>query len=89
MQKQGSAAKRQRQNIKRRTRNRRVKSQVRTIVRSFQEAVEASDRGAAEACFKTVVSRMDKAVSDGVLHRNTAARKKSRMHRLLETVKAS
>lgn len=67
-----SALKRIKTSIKRNLRNRKVKSSVRTAVRKFQDSVSIESlRGA--------ISALDKAVSKGVLHRNTASRKKSRL----------
>ena len=45
--------------------------------------MESSDKPAAEQVFKEFVSEIDKAVSKGVMHRNTAARKKSRLSKTL------
>ena len=83
MQKKGSAAKRHRQSLKRRQRNRSVKTRVRTSIRSFEAAVEKNDKAVAEQQFRRFVSEIDTAVSKGVLHRNTAARKKSRLSKAL------
>ncbi|MDP3486664.1 MAG: 30S ribosomal protein S20 [Bacillota bacterium] len=67
-----SALKRIKTSLKRNLRNRMVKSSVRTAVRKFQDSVNVESlRGA--------ISALDKAVSKGVFHRNTAARKKSRL----------
>lgn len=79
-----SALKRMRQNAKRRTRNRMVRSQVRTAVKAARTAVgerSADPRGAVLAAIRA----LDKAVSKGIVHRNTAARKKSALARRLAT----
>ncbi len=75
-----SAAKRQRQNHKRRLRNRAALSRVRTTIRTLREAV-AGDSVTADQ-MTAVTRQLDRAVSKGVLKRNTAARRKSRLHRL-------
>jgi len=67
-----SALKRIRTTAKRRLRNRTVKSSVRAAVRKFNDLTTAP-------ALRTAMSALDKAVSKGVLHRNTAARKKSRL----------
>jgi small subunit ribosomal protein S20 len=79
-----SALKRMRQNEKRRTRNRMVRSQVRTAVKTARVAVgesNADTRGTVLAAIRA----LDKAVSKGIIHRNTAARKKSALARRLAT----
>jgi small subunit ribosomal protein S20 len=78
-----SAEKDARQNEKRRTRNRVVRSHSRTLVKDFVAAVEANKKPEASKMFVELASFLDNAVTKGVLHRNTAARKKSRMNLLL------
>ena len=74
-----SAIKRIRQNERRRLRNRTVRSQVRTALKTARTAEGAEQRPSiAEA-----IRSLDKAVSKGVIHRNTAARKKSALARRL------
>ena len=75
-----SAAKRQRQNQKRRMRNRAALSRVRTTVRTLREAAAADNVTADQMA--AVTRQLDRAVSKGVLKRNTAARRKSRLQRL-------
>jgi len=55
---------------------------VKTYFRRLQSAVEGGDASAIEAEHKALVSRIDKAVQKGALHRNTAARKKSQAARI-------
>ena len=74
-----SAMKRIRQNEKRRLRNRTVRSRVRTLIK----AARAVDGPAGSAAILEAIRTLDKAVSKGVLHRNTAARKKSALARRL------
>jgi small subunit ribosomal protein S20 len=66
-----------------RTENRLVTSAVKTHFRRLESAVEGGDTSAAEAEHRSLVSRVDKAVQKGALHRNTGARKKARAARLV------
>ncbi len=75
-----SQIKRNRQNEKRRLRNRTVRSEVSTRAKAALAAVDGDEAASAEA-LRTAVKRIDKAASKGVLHRNTAARRKSRLMR--------
>ncbi len=74
-----SAMKRMRQNERRRLRNRAVRSQVRTSVKLARSVEGAEQRATIEEAIRS----LDKAVSKGVIHRNTAARKKSGLARRL------
>ena len=65
-------------NRKRRMRNRAIKSRVRTYIRKFREAVESGDKQLAIEAYKAAQSQIDRAVSKGVLKRNTGSRYKSR-----------
>ena len=85
----GSAEKSQRQNEVRRLRNRTVRSEVRTGVRKFLEAVEAKNKETAAAAYLSCQKLIDTAVRKGVLHKNTAARKKSRLCAKLNALTAS
>ena len=64
---------------KRAAKNKAVKSGVKTAVKKVRLAVEANDAAAAAAAFENAKSGIDKAASKGVLHKNTAARKVSRL----------
>lgn len=66
-------------NEKSRQRNKSVRSAVRTEIRKFREAVESGDKAAAEKQLRVASRALDKSVSKGVFHRNTAANKKSGM----------
>jgi small subunit ribosomal protein S20 len=74
-----SAMKRIRQNEKRRLRNRAVRSKVRTALKTARAAQGDGQREAVLDAIRT----LDKAVTKGVIHRNTAARKKSALARRL------
>jgi small subunit ribosomal protein S20 len=81
-----SQIKRNRQNEARRTRNRVVRSRLRTRARRFHEAVQSGDKAAAEDAYQVVARDLDKAVSKGVLHRNTAANRKSSLAKRLNAL---
>ena len=66
--------------------NRRRTSQVKTWFRRLESAVGSGDSGRADEEFRTLVSRIDKAVKSGALHRNSGARKKSRAARMRSTL---
>jgi len=72
-------AKRMRQAEKRRLRNKARKSEVRTYIRNFNTALQRGDREECEAYLYHAVRALDKAVSAGVVHKNNAANKKSRL----------
>ncbi|MBN1686285.1 MAG: 30S ribosomal protein S20 [Spirochaetales bacterium] len=82
----GSAAKRQRQNENRRLRNRSAKSRINTEKRKFLEAVDAKDSNEAQARFAEVIKLIDSAVNKGLYQKNTADRKKSRLHKMLNSL---
>jgi small subunit ribosomal protein S20 len=67
-----------RQNAKRRLRNRSVQSRARTHLRLARRAIDAADPNPAEAV-KRAMSELDRAASKGVIHKNNAARRKSRL----------
>lgn len=75
-----SAEKRERQNVVRRMRNRQTKSAVRTAIKKFDAAIIAKDKAAADTAMALSFKLLDSAASKGVLHKNTASRKKSRMY---------
>ena len=62
--------------------NRRRTSQVKTWFRRLEAAVAEGDAGRADDELRTLVSRIDKAVKSGALHRNSGARKKARAARV-------
>lgn len=64
-------------NEKRRQRNVAVKSELKTAVRTVNEAVSASDKETARSALATATRKLDKAVSKGVIHANQAANRKS------------
>lgn len=86
MQDNKSARKRHRQNIKHRVENKAYKSQVKTAKRKFLGAIEEKNKENAGMFFIELERIIDKAAQKGVFHKNTAARKKSRMQKLLNTI---
>lgn len=74
-----SAMKRHRQSEKRRLENRAKKSMIRTFTKKALAAAEAGDFDAAAKYQKVVQSLVDKAAKSNTLHKNTAARRKSRL----------
>jgi small subunit ribosomal protein S20 len=82
-----SQIKRNRQNEKRRLRNKAVRSEMKTRVRTALRTAEAGGDDAAEAV-RMAVKRIDKAAAKGVIHKNAAARRKSRLMRRLNQAPA-
>ena len=60
-------------------RNKAIKSKVKTMIKKVEAAIAANDKVAAEAALKVATSEISKAASKGVFHKNTAARKISRL----------
>ena len=69
-------------------RNNMIKSGYKSAVRKFEEAVDAKDVKNAETLFVEASKKIDMACSKGVIVKNTAARKKSRLAKKLNAVKA-
>jgi len=78
-----SAKKRIRQNTKRRSRNRWRKRQVKDAVREFDEALRTGDKEKAAEQLSVVYKKLDKVAAKGTIHKNAAARHKSRLARRL------
>ena len=83
-----SQIKRNKQNEKAHQRNRAVKSELRTHVRKFREAVESGDVEAATSALQVASRKLDKAVSKGVIHKNQAANRKSAIAKKLSELSA-
>ena len=60
-------------------RNKAIRSKVKTAIKKVDAAIAANDKAAAEAALKVAVSELDKATKKGIYHKNTTARKVSRM----------
>ena len=74
-----SAEKRVRQNTKRNEINRSNRSKLRTSIKKLRSALSAADKNASGELLNPTVSLIDKAVNKGLIHKNTAARYKSRL----------
>jgi len=83
-----SAKKRVKQNAKRRTINRARKSQVKTQIKHFETALSSGDVEAASEQYQLIVRKLDKTAATSTMHKRTAARKKSRLARRLNSLKA-
>lgn len=81
-----SQMKRNRQNAKRRDRNRAVRSELNTRTRRTLEAARAGDAETAAAELRLTQKHIDEAASRNILHRNTAARRKSRLSRQVRSL---
>lgn len=86
--KSSSAEKRHRKSEERRLRNKSVKSAVRTSVKRFVTLARKKDPEA-EGALKDMVKKIDTAAGKGIIPKNTASRKKSRMWRFYNTMKAA
>ena len=80
------AMKRHRQNLKRRERNKHVKSSVRTRMKNVHEAIAAKNPDEAAAAFKEAQSRISDAGRKRIIHPRTASRKISRLARKLNAL---
>ena len=83
-----SAIKRIKQNEKRRLRNRGIRSTVRSAVKLVMSAGEAQSATLPDA-YRQAVRVLDKSVTKGVFHKNTIARRKSRLARLVNSAQRS
>ena len=71
--------KRARQAVKRNKHNSQIRAKVRTFVKKVAYAIAAGDKKEAASGFKAMQKNLDQAVSKGLIHKNQAARKKSRL----------
>ena len=83
-----SQIKRNRQNERRRLRNKAVRSEIKTRVKSAVAAAQQGSDGSADA-LKLAVQRIDQAAAKGMIHKNQASNRKSRLMRKLNKVGAS
>jgi small subunit ribosomal protein S20 len=83
-----SARKRIRQTEKRTVRNKARKSRVRSFLRKVEEAVKSGDKAAAQEAFRAAQPEMQRAVTKGVFHSNTVARRLSRLSARVKSVGA-
>ncbi len=75
-----SAKKRARQNVKLRVHNAALRSRLRTVLRHVLRSVQAGDKEAAQANYRTAVPQIDKMAAKGIIDKNRAARYKSRLN---------
>jgi len=80
-----SAKKRMKQNTKRRTINRARKRQVKTQIKHLETALSSGDVQAANEQYRLVVKKLDKTAATSTMHKKTAARKKSRLAKKLNS----
>jgi small subunit ribosomal protein S20 len=83
-----SAKKRIRQNTRRRTLNRSRRSQVKTQIKRFEATLGEGKAAEAAEQFRTVVRKLDKVAATSTMHKKTVARKKSRLAKKLNALKA-
>ncbi len=83
-----SAKKRVRQTIKRNARNRSRKELLKQDLKGFNAALASNDAGKSGEALTKVVQRLDRIASKGVIHKNAAARKRSRLTKRLNLLKA-
>lgn len=83
-----SAKKRVRQNAKRRTLNRSRKSQVKSQIKHFEATLEEGNATTAQEQFRALTKKLDKVACTSTMHKKTAARKKSRLAKKLNALKA-
>lgn len=81
-----SAKKRVRTSQVRADRNKAIKSKVKTYIKKVDAAVAAKDKAAAQAALPTAISEISKATSKGIYHKNTAARKVSRITKAVNSL---
>ncbi|KAA5541105.1 30S ribosomal protein S20 [Roseiconus nitratireducens] len=81
-----SASKRLRQNEKRRLHRRALRSRMRTQIRRVREAVAEGDNEKAQTEFRMASKRLDQAATKNLIHRNAAARSKSRLSKLVKSM---
>ena len=83
-----SAQKRARQSVKHRAQNMAMRSKMRTYLKKVSTAIEAGDRATAEADYKAAVPVLDSMVTKGIVHKNKAARHKSRLNARIKNLQA-
>jgi small subunit ribosomal protein S20 len=83
-----SAKKRIRQNVKCRARNRARKVQIKQVTRDFEEAVAGGDAAKSGEALKAAIKKIDQVAAKGTIHKNAAARKKSRLQKKLNALSA-
>ena len=67
----------------RNARNRAAKSELKTAIKKFEVAAAEGNRTEADGAYKVAVKKVDQAVAKGILHKNTANRKKARLAKMV------
>ncbi len=83
------ARKRVRQNIKRRQRNTSARSMFRTYIKKVISAIESGEKHAAQEAYNAAIPIIDKMVTKNIIHKNKAARHKSRLHKRIKEIPSS
>ena len=78
--------KRARQNSVRNQRNRSYRSSIRTSIKQLLKAIQTGDKDMAPVAYRTAASRIDKGAAKGLMHKNTAARLKSRLNKRVQGI---
>ncbi|MGB9716155.1 MAG: 30S ribosomal protein S20 [Thermodesulfovibrionales bacterium] len=81
-----SALKRVRQSLKRNLRNKAVRTSLKTLVKKVESAVSSGNREEASKALKEVIKAFSRAASKGIIHRNNASRKISKLTRKVNTL---
>lgn len=81
-----SAKKRVKVSDKKALQNKMLKSALKTSLKKYEAAINSGDTALAQSLYKDTVKKIDQAVSHGVIHKNNAARKKSRFTLMLNKV---
>ena len=81
-----SARKRSRQSETQRQHNASLRSELRTAVKNARKAIEAGDKGAAQAVLQRATSTIDRIADKNIIHKNKAARHKSRLAAALKAM---
>ena len=84
-----SAKKRIKQTAKRTERNRYYRTRLKNIVKAVRQAAESGDKAAAQEAFKIANQKIHAMVSKGFLKKQTASRKVSRLHKLVNGIEAA
>ncbi len=81
-----SAKKRMRSNAKKADVNGIIRNSMRTAVKKFEKEVKDGNKEAASNNLNIAIQRVDKAMSSGIIHKNKAARMKSRLTKIMNTM---
>jgi small subunit ribosomal protein S20 len=82
------ARKRARQSVDRRARNISLRSQLRTAIKSVRKLIASGDKAAAQTAFQAAQSTIDSIADKGIMHKNAAARNKSRLSAAIKALSA-